>query len=58
MYVIKKCLMVVGKEIVVRFMMYVVLIYDYWFIDGWEVVLFLCVVKDNVEDLRCLFLDV
>lgn len=50
--------MVVGNDIVVKFMMYVVFIYDYWLIDGREVVLFLCVVKDNVEDLCWFLLDI
>lgn len=57
MYGIFDRLVVVGGKVEVWFMMYVVLIYDYWLIDGREVVIFFCKIKVVVEDFRVFFLD-
>lgn len=58
MYKIQECLMVVNGQVVILLMMYLVLFYDYCLIDGKEVVSFLVVIKDLLEDLVCLLLDV
>lgn len=42
----------------IRFIMILVLTYDYRFIDGREVVIFLMDIKRVIEDFRVMFLDV
>lgn len=58
MYVIKDCLMVVNGQVEILLMMYLVLFYDYCLIDGCEFVGFLVMIKELLEDLMCLLLDV
>jgi len=50
--------MVVDGEIKIRPIMYLALSYDHRIIDGKESVLFLKMVKENLEDPRRLFLDI
>lgn len=49
--------MVVNGEIVICLMMYLVLFYDYWIVDGKGVVIFFVCVKEVFEDLCCLLMD-
>lgn len=60
MYLIVWCLVCVGVDcvIVVCLMMNVVLMYDYCFVDGREVVIFLKSIKEFVEDLRRMMFEV
>lgn len=50
--------MVVNGKVEILLMMYLVFFYDYCIIDGKELVGFLVIVKEMLEDLICLFLDV
>lgn len=50
--------MVVDGKIEILLMMYLVLFYDYCLIDGCELVGFLVIVKELLEDLVCLLFDV
>ena len=48
---------VVNGEIVARPIMYLALTYDHRLIDGREAVLFLCSIRDKIEDPRRLALE-
>ena len=49
---------IIDKQIKIRPVMYLALSYDHRIIDGKDLVSFLKMVKENLEDPRRLFLDV
>lgn len=57
MYNIIECLIVQNGQVVIVLMMYFVVFYDYCLIDGKEVVQFLVMIKNLLEDLVCMLLD-
>lgn len=57
MHSIQQRPMVVGKEIMVRPMMYLAVTYDHRLIDGREAVVFLKRIKELIEDPRRMLLD-
>lgn len=58
MYNIVECFVVVNGEVVICLVMYLVFFYDYCIVDGCEVVIFLCCIKEVIEDLLCMLFEV
>lgn len=58
MYGIVNCLMVVDGEVKICLMMYFVLFYDYWVIDGSIFVIFFVRVKELLENFNLFLFDV
>lgn len=57
MHAIKERPIAVGKEVVIRPMMYLALSYDHRIVDGSEAVRFLVRIKEQIEDPETLLLD-